>query len=135
MTKIYINRQEVKQSNRKDVLITMLLELLVGAVTLILASNIFECFYVENIIYAFLAALLISVLDVAVKPLLILLTLPVTIMSLGLLYPVVNVIILKLTSVLMGNSFNVKGWIIPFFVAIFISIVTETMNKLIVEGR
>lgn len=139
MSKIYINRQEVKASNRKDDLIVMLLELLVSAITLMIASSIFKGFYVENILYAILAALLISVLNACLKPFLIFLTLPVTILTWGVFYPIVNVIILKLTSLLMGNAFVVNGWIIPFFITIFISIVTKLLHSLIVkpyiEGR
>ena len=34
----------------------------------------------------------------------------------------------------MGKSFVVEGWILPFFIAIFISIVTSILQKIIVEG-
>ena len=68
MSKIYINKKEVKKYNKQDELITMLLELLVSAVTLMLASAIFKGFYVENIIYALLTALIISVLNATIKP-------------------------------------------------------------------
>lgn len=133
MSKIYINKKEVKSSSKKDDIIVMLLELIVSAVTLMLASAIFKGFYVENIIYALLTALLISVLNATIKPFLIYLTLPVTILSWGLFYPVINVIILKLASLLMGNSFVVKGWLVPFFIAIFISIVTKILQKMILN--
>lgn len=133
MSKIYINRKEVKNYNKKDEAITMLLELLVSAVTLMLASAIFKGFYVENILYALLTALLISVLNVCIKPILIYLTLPITILTWGLFYPIINVIILKLASVLMGDAFVVKGWILPFFIAIFISIVTPMLHKIFIS--
>lgn len=133
MTKIYINRKEVKPINRKDEAITMLLELLVSAVTLMLASYIFKGFYVENIIYALLTALLISVLNTTIKPFLIALTLPITILTWGLFYPVINVIIMKLASILMGDGFIVKGWILPFFIAIFISVVTPMLHKIFIK--
>jgi len=133
MTKIYINRKEVKSINRKDEAITMLLELLVSAVTLMLASYIFKGFYVENIIYALLTALLISVLNTTIKPFLIALTLPITILTWGLFYPVINVIIMKLASILMGDGFIVKGWILPFFIAIFISVVTPMLHKIFIK--
>ena len=139
MSKIYINRKEVKENNKKDTLIIMLLELIVSAVTLMIASAIFKNFYVENIIYAILTALLISVLNATIKPFLIYLTLPITILTWGIFYPIVNVIILKLASILMGSAFIVKGWIIPFFISIFISVLTPLLHKLIVkpfiEGR
>lgn len=139
MSKIYINKKEVKRYNKQDELITMLLELIVSAVTLMLASWIFKGFYVENIIYALLTALLISVLNATIKPFLIYITLPITVLTWGIFYPIVNVIILKLASLLMGDAFIVEGWILPFFIAIFISIVTPLLNTLLVrpftEGR
>ncbi len=139
MSKIYINKKEVKKYNKQDELITMLLELLVSAVTLMLASAIFKGFYVENIIYALLTALIISVLNATIKPFLVFITLPITVLTWGIFYPIVNVIILKLASILMGSAFIVEGWILPFFIAIFISIVTPLLNNLLVrpfiEGR
>ena len=133
MNKIYINKKEVKQNNRKDEIIIMLLELLVSAITLMIASSIFKNFYVENIIYALLTSLLISVLNATIKPFLIYITLPITLLTWGLFYPIINVIILKLASALMGSAFVVKGWIIPFFIAIFISIVTPLLHKIIIS--
>lgn len=134
MSKIYINKKEVVPNNPKSDLVIFILELFVSAITLMIASSIFKGFYVENIFYALVTSLVISLLNTFVKPILIYFTLPVTIMSLGLLYPIVNVIILKLASLIMGKSFVVEGWILPFFIAIFISIVTSILQKIIVDG-
>ena len=134
MSKIYVNQKEVIPNNKKSDLVVFILELFVSAITLMLASSIFKGFYVENIYYALVTSLVISVLNVFIKPILIYFTLPVTIMSLGLLYPIVNVFILKLASLIMGKSFVVEGWILPFFIAIFISIVTSILQKIIVDG-
>lgn len=133
MSKIYINKREVTPPNKKNDLIVFILELLVSSITLMLASHIFKGFYVENIIYAMITSLVISLLNVFIKPLLIYLTLPVTIMSLGVLYPIVDTIILKLASLIMGSSFQVEGLILPFFIAIFISIVTKLLERIIVD--
>lgn len=133
MSKIYINRKEVKEDNIKNDLLVMFLELLVSALTLMLASAIFKGFYVENILYALVTALIISVLNATIKPFLVYLTLPVTIMSWGILYPIVNLFILKIASLLMGSAFVVKGWILPFFITLFISFVTKLLSELIVK--
>lgn len=133
MGKIYINREEVIKPNKKDTLFVMLLELLVSALTLMIASSIFKGFYVENIFYALITALIISVLNATIKPFLIFLTLPLTLLTYGIFYPVINVIILKLTSMLMGSSFIVEGWIIPFFITLFISVVTKILHSLIIK--
>ena len=47
--------------------------------------------------------------------------LPLTILSFGIAYPIVNVIILKICDLLMGASFEMGGLIITFIIAIFIS--------------
>lgn len=133
MSKIYINKKEVTPLNKRNDLIVFILELLVSSITLMLASHIFKGFYVENIIYAMITSLVISLLNVFIKPILIYLTLPVTIMSLGVLYPIVDTIILKLASLIMGSSFQVEGLILPFFIAIFISIITKLLEKIIVD--
>lgn len=133
MSKIYINREEVTNNDKKDTLLVMFLELLVSALTLMLASAIFKGFYVENIFYALVTALIISVLNATIKPFLIFLTLPLTLLTYGIFYPVINVIILKLTSMLMGSSFIVEGWILPFFITLFISIVTKILHSLIIK--
>ena len=54
-------------------------------------------------------------------------------LTLGLSSPLINVLILKVTSLVLGNKFIVSGWIIPFFIAIFISIVNVILNNLIVN--
>ena len=131
MAMIYVNQKKVE--NKKIDWLEFVLETLVGALTLMIASSLFESFYVENIWYACLASIVIGGLNVSIKPLLIYLTLPVSIMTLGITYPFVNVIILKITSLILGSAFIVKGWFIPFFIAIFISVISKILEKLIVK--
>lgn len=114
-------------------IVSLILELLTGALSLMLASYLFKSFYVENFWYACLASILISVFSVYLKPLFEFLTLPINMLTLGLSSPLINVLILKVTSLVLGNKFIVSGWIIPFFIAIFISIVNVILNNLIVN--
>ena len=131
MTKIYVNQREVTE--KKVDYMAFFIELLVSAVTLMIASALFRNFYVENIWYALIASVIISVLNVSIKPILVFLTLPVTIMSLGILYPIVNLIILKLTSLLLGDAFIIEGWILAFFISIFISALTLIFKKFVLS--
>lgn len=131
MTKIYVNQKEVNYDEKKFDLVRFVLELMVSAITLMLAKSVFNGFYIENIWYALIASLLISALNSSLKPLLIYLTLPVTVMSLGILYPIVNVIILKITSLLMGDKFVIEEWFVAFFISIFISIVTALLRNFV----
>ena len=68
------------------------------------------------------------------KPFLKLIFLPVTVITTGIFYPFINVIILKLASLIMGDAFVVEGWILPFFIALFISFTTLILDKLITKN-
>lgn len=120
-------------NGRKKELIVLVLEIFTGALSLCLASYLFKSFYVENFWYACLASVIISLLSVYLKPLLEVLTLPINIITLGLTYPIINMIILKVTGLLLGSNFIVKGFFVPIFISIFISIINAFLNNIIVN--
>jgi putative membrane protein len=115
--------------------IEFIIDTLVGAIILMLAQKIFNNIYISSFGYAFLAALIISLLNNTIKYFLVIFLMPITILSLGLCYPVVDVIILKLTSLFLGGNFIIKGWIVPFFIAIFISIMKSLYSIFFKGGR
>ena len=84
-------------------------------------------------VYALLAAIVIYILNKTVRPILKLLTLPITILSLGILYPLSNIIILYLTSFILGNNFNIKGSFSAFIIAILISLFNMLMEGLFIK--
>ena len=55
------------------------------------------------------------------------------IITLGIFYPVVNIIVLKLASILMSGHFVIEGWFTPFFIAIFISIMKILFEIFIIK--
>lgn len=82
-----------------------------------------------------LVALVIALLNMTVKPILQVLGLPITIISLGIFYLVINTILLYLAAALSGALFDVVFVIDSFgsgFVAsIVISIVSGVMNSIL----
>lgn len=118
---------------KKKEFVTFVLEILTGALSLMIASYLFKSFYVENFWYACLASVIISVISVYLKPLLEFIALPINILTMGLTTPLINVVILKITHLILGSKFVVNGWIIPIFIAIFISVVNVLLNNLIVD--
>ena len=118
---------------KKKEFVTFVLEILTGALSLMTASYLFKSFYVENFWYACLASVIISVISVYLKPLLEFIALPINILTMGLTTPLINVVILKITHLILGSKFVVNGWIIPIFIAIFISVVNVLLNNLIVD--
>lgn len=114
-------------------LIDLIISLVLNTFVIYLSSRLFDNFEVSSILYAFIGSIIISILNKTVKPILKVLMLPVTILSLGILYPLTNVIILKITGFILGTDFIVVGWIIPFFIAIFMSIISIILDKLIAK--
>ena len=123
-----------KDKSFKYVILEYTLTLIINSIVLILASKIFKGFYIQSFGYAIITSFLISLLSSTVKPFLKLIFLPVTVITTGIFYPFINVIILKLASLIMGDTFVVEGWILPFFIALFISFTTLILDKLITKN-
>lgn len=106
------------------------------AIVLLIASNLFTSFNIGgkvSFLTALLGAIIIYVLNKTIKPILITLTLPITLFTLGIAYPLVNVIILYITSFILGNSFNVSGFFAPLFISIIISFLNILMEGLVIK--
>ena len=123
-----------KDKSFKYVILEYTLTLIINSIVLILASKIFKGFYIQSFGYAIITSLVISLLSSTVKPFLKLIFLPVTVITTGIFYPFINVIILKLASLIMGDAFVVEGWILPFFIALFISFTTLILDELITKN-
>ncbi|QFT90598.1 Membrane protein of unknown function [Bacillus sp. THAF10] len=110
-----------------------LLSILINALVLIVIAGYFDSFELSGMGAAIVASLILAVLNTIVKPILVVLTLPVTILSLGLFLFVINAITLMLTSWLMGDSFNIDGFGMAILAAILISLLNLLIQKVIVE--
>ena len=106
------------------------------AIILILMSIMFKSLTISSEyygLYALIASIIIYVLNQTIKPILFYLTLPLTAISLGLFYPLINVANLYITSFILGDKFQIKGIIIPFFIAILISFMNILMEGLVIK--
>jgi putative membrane protein len=84
-----------------------------------------------------LVALVFGVLNVAVRPILILLTLPLFIVTLGLFTFVLNALMLWLTgraSDALGLGFHVAGFVAAFVGALVVTIVSFMLSLLVPSG-
>ena len=115
----------------KSKYLNFLVSLVVYAVVLFIASNLFKNFEINGFLYALIAAFIMSALNYFVKPILVYCMLPLTIITFGIAYPIVNIIILELCDLLMGESFVIHGFFSMFFISIFISLLKIMLDKLI----
>lgn len=118
---------------KKDSSTEFIVGIFVYAMVLMMASGLFEAFYVKNLFFAIIASLILSLLNATIKPLLVVFTLPLNIITLGIAYPLVNVIILQFCDFLMGSTFDISGFFAPFFIAIFISFMKILLDNLITK--
>ena len=130
MSKAKLYRLDTKRNNKVD-LTSLVVSVVVYAVVLLIASSLFTNFYVDGFVNALIAACILSVLNYTIKPLLVYWTLPLSILTYGIAYPIVNMIVLKLSYIFVGSSFASKGFISAFFIAIFISILRIVFDSMI----
>ena len=90
-------------------------------------------FHVSSLWIAFIAAILTGLLNRFVKPLLVLISLPITIFTFGLFYIVLNTFILQLTSWALSPAFEFSSFWSSMLVAVIISIVNMIINGRVVK--
>lgn len=84
-------------------------------------------------VYSLLASFIIYILNKTIKPILFELTIPITGITMGLFYPCINVLILKITDFVLGKHFDTHGIISLFFTAILISFIYILVDELIIK--
>lgn len=99
-----------------------LIGLLLNALVLWLLSELFAGFTLSGFGAAIIAALILTILNWTVKPILTVLTLPITIVTLGLFLFVISALTLMLTAWLMGNHFIIDGFGIALLASIIIAL-------------
>lgn len=107
------------------------ISIFLNAVALIAVAQLFESFHLDGFGTAILASFILSILNVIVKPILILFTLPITFFTMGLFLFVINAITLMITQAIIGSSFVIDGFGIAIVAAIIISILNLVLNKLV----
>jgi len=112
-----------------------LIRLTLNALALILVASILPGIEVKGLIPAIAAALLLGFFNAFLRPVLILLTLPLSLLSFGLFILVINGFLLKLVA-WMVSGFTVQGFWPAVFGALLISVTSWLLNLLINEqGR
>lgn len=104
----------------------ILINLLVTAATLILVTYIVPGIHIDSFLTACIAALVLGVLNVLVRPVLIVLTLPVTILTLGIFIFIIN------ASLFLFVASFVDGFVVEsFWAALFGSLLTSIISSLL----
>ena len=111
-------------------MIKFLGKLLVTACAAIIAAYFIPGVDIDNSVTAIILALVLALLNSFIKPLLIILTIPLTIITLGLFLFVINILIIKWAADIVPG-FKVDGWFSALLFSLLLSIATAIIESLI----
>lgn len=111
-----------------------ILKLLITAILVVVLSKVLPGVETDGYVSAILVALSLSVLNFIVRPILVVLTLPVTVVTLGLFLLVINAIIIMLADWLVGG-FNVDGFLYALLFSIILAIARSLLFKILEKDK
>lgn len=106
----------------------LILRLIITAFLVVVISYLLKGIVVDSFLSALKVAIVLTLLNFVVKPVLVLLTLPVTILTLGLFLLVINAVIILVCDNLV-DGFHVAN----FWMALFFSIILSVSQSLVFQ--
>lgn len=107
-----------------------IVKLLLGALAVLLSAYLLPGVHVESFLTALIVAALLAILNTIIKPILIILTIPITILTLGLFLLVINALMILLTDFLIAG-FDVAGFWWALIFSLILSLVTYIFDSLV----
>lgn len=115
-------------------LVDFLLHWGITALSLWIASRVFQGIRISSTSDLIVAALLLGFANAIVKPILVLLTLPLTLLTFGLFLLVINALMLMLVSSLV-KGFKVSGFWTALFASIFIALLSMFFGAVVLSDH
>lgn len=112
----------------------LLIKILVTAALVLLIANFMPGVHVAGFTTALIVAIVLGLLNIFVKPILVILTLPVTIITLGLFLLVINALMILLCTKIVGG-FSVDTFLTALFFSIILSLLQSVLNAILGEGK
>jgi putative membrane protein len=109
----------------------LLLSWILSALAVWIVSRIVPGIYVSGPIAALVAALVIGFINATLGALLQILTFPLTLLTLGIFWFVINALMLELASALLAPKFQVRTFTAAFIGAIVLSLVNMVLKWLV----
>ena len=108
----------------------LLLNWLLSAISLLIVSKVVPGFYVHGFAAALIAALVIGLINATLGFLLKPITLPLTFLTLGIFWWVINALMLMLASTLLHPDFVIHGFWPAFWGAIVLTLINMVLKSL-----
>ena len=108
---------------------------LVNAVALIALPYVFSSIKVDSFVTALLVAIVLGFVNAIIRPILVILTLPVTILTLGLFILVINGLLFWAVGSFWPERFHVDGFWAGVFGAIVYSIISWILSAIFMPSK
>ena len=115
-------------------MLRMLLHWFITALAVWLTSRVVPGFYVDGAAAALIAAVVIGLVNATLGLFLKVVTFPLTIVTLGIFWLIINAVMLKLASVFVPG-FHIRGFIAAFLGAIVLSLVNMLLKRLVMPRK
>ncbi len=110
-------------------MVRVLIHWVVSALAILVAAYILPGVHVESFVTALVLAIVLGIINAILKPILVILTLPITIMTLGLFTLIINALLVLLTTkIVPGFTVDSFWWALGF--SIVLSLVSSFLNSL-----
>ena len=115
-------------------MLTLLARWILNAAALFLVAYLYPGVTVESFLVAAIAALVLGLVNAVVRPILIILTLPVTVLTLGLFIFVINALLFWFVAEIV-QGFRVSGFGAALIGSILYSVITLLTSWLLIPRR
>lgn len=115
-------------------MIVIITKWLIITVAILLASQFVPGIKVDTLSTAIIAACVLSLINIFIRPLFVLLTLPLSILTLGIFYFCINAFMLELVAYFV-SGFVVKDFFSAFLGSLIISLVSWLANSFIATHK
>ena len=112
----------------------LIIRLLLNALAVFVLAHILNGVTVDGYVGAIIVAVVLAILNLLVKPVLVILTLPVTILTLGLFLLVINALIILLADKLI-DGFGVASFWTALLFSILLSILQPLLQSIFKEDK
>jgi putative membrane protein len=107
----------------------IIIKILLTGVAALIAAYILPGVTIAGFGSALILAVVLALLNAVVRPLLVILTIPVTVITLGLFLLVINAVIILLADALIGG-FNVDGFLWALVFSVVLSIIEAILDMI-----
>lgn len=108
----------------------LIISLLVNALAVFVADYILSGVTIDNLTTTVIVAIVLGVLNTFIKPILLILSLPITIITFGLFALVINALLILLASAIVPG-FHVDGFLWALIFAVVLSLISSFLNSLV----